>query len=79
MHKDIWLYGVVIVFFTLLGWTIAYALEFALLAAFGVIAWLMYSMTKLQRWVDNPKEYRFNREFGPVSYTHLTLPTIYSV
>ena len=64
MHKDIWLYGVVIVFFTLLGWTISYALEFALLAAFGVIAWLMYSMTKLQRWVDNPKEHRFNREFG---------------
>lgn len=64
MHKDIWLYGVFIGFFTVLGWTIDHAIEFALLAAFGVIAWLMYSMMQLQRWIDNPKQHEFNRQFG---------------
>lgn len=64
MHKDIWLYLAFIAFFALLGSTIAYTLELALLAAICVIAWLMYSLMKLQRWIDNPIENEFNREFG---------------
>ena len=64
MHKDIWLYIAIISFFSLLGWSIGYPLEMTLLAAFGVIAWLMYSITKLQRWIDDPKQHAFNREFG---------------
>jgi len=64
MHKDIWLYIAIITFFGLLGWSIDYPLEATLLAALGVIAWLMYSITKLQRWIDDPKQHAFNREFG---------------
>ena len=64
MHKDIWLYTGFISFLAILGWTIGLSIELALLAAIIVIAWIMYSMTTLQRWIDNPEENKFNLEFG---------------
>ena len=33
----------------------------------------------IQKYFANPKKYFKSQYFSPVSYTHLTLPTIYSV
>ena len=45
----------------------------------SLVAFLIILLATFSDYLDGYLARRFKQESGPVSYTHLTLPTIYSV
>lgn len=54
MQYDIWKFISIISFALLLGLSIGYPEIFALIACIGIIAWQIFRIKLLQKWIDNP-------------------------
>lgn len=73
MRQDLWKFGLILTAAGLLGVLTGYLLEALLLAAFGLLAWLLIRLNLLYRWVLNPSDQPMPEQSGQIYKLHKEL------
>ena len=73
MRQDLWKFGSLLAAAGLVGFVSGYLLEALLLAALGVVAWLMIRLDLLYRWVLNPNNEPLPEQNGQIYKLHKEL------
>lgn len=76
MQYDIWKFIGILCFATLLGYSIGNPLPTVLVASFGIIAWQIFRLNLLTKWVENPRKNPLAETSGQFYLLHRSINRI---
>lgn len=76
MQYDIWKFIGILCFTTLVGYSIDIPMVAALIACIGIIAWQIFRLNLLYKWIDNPRKHPLAETSGQFYLLHRSVNRI---